>query len=85
MDLSELAFTSAIDLAARIRTKDVSPVEVVDGLLERIERLNPTLNAFCLGARRRGHARRPARPRQPSSAATSLGRSTACRSPSRTR
>jgi len=47
MDLSELAFTPALDLAARIRAKDVSPVEVVDGFLERIDQLNPILNAFC--------------------------------------
>ena len=46
MDLTELGFMSAIDLAARIRAKDVSPVEVVDGFLERIDRLNPSLNAF---------------------------------------
>jgi aspartyl-tRNA(Asn)/glutamyl-tRNA(Gln) amidotransferase subunit A len=46
MDLSELGFTSALDLAARIRAKQLSPVEVVDGLLSRIEQLNPTLNAF---------------------------------------
>jgi len=46
MDLSQLGFTSALDLAASIRTKQLSPVEVVDGILDRIERLNPTLNAF---------------------------------------
>jgi aspartyl-tRNA(Asn)/glutamyl-tRNA(Gln) amidotransferase subunit A len=48
MDQSELAFTSAIDLAARIRSGEVSPVEVVDAFLERTDSLNPTLNAFCL-------------------------------------
>ena len=46
MDLSQLGFTSALDLAASIRTKEISPVEVVDGILDRVERLNPTLNAF---------------------------------------
>src|SRR5437763_1145673 len=46
MDLTELGFTSAIDLAAKIRAKELSPVEVVDGLLARVDRLNPSLNAF---------------------------------------
>src|SRR5215212_4512062 len=46
MDLSELAFTSALDLAARIRQKELSPVELVEGALSRIERLDPSLNAF---------------------------------------
>jgi aspartyl-tRNA(Asn)/glutamyl-tRNA(Gln) amidotransferase subunit A len=38
----------ATDLAAAIRTKQVSPVEVVNAVLNRIEQLNPQLNAFCL-------------------------------------
>ena len=46
MDLSELGFTSALDLAASVRRKEVSPVELVDGALARVARLNPTLNAF---------------------------------------
>jgi aspartyl-tRNA(Asn)/glutamyl-tRNA(Gln) amidotransferase subunit A len=46
MDLSALGFTSALDLAASIRRKELSPVEVVDGILRRIEQLDPTLNAF---------------------------------------
>src|SRR3989442_10640245 len=42
----ELVFTSARDLSKLIRTKKVSPVEVTQAFLERIERLNPKLNAF---------------------------------------
>lgn len=37
---------SALDCAAAVRRKDLSPVEVVDAALERIERLEPTLGAF---------------------------------------
>lgn len=40
-------FTPAVDLAAAIRRKDVSPVEVADAYLERIDQLDPALNAFC--------------------------------------
>ena len=42
----ELAFASALELAARVRAREVSPVELVRLCLERIERLDPQLNAF---------------------------------------
>jgi amidase len=38
-------FTSALDVAAAIRAREVSPVEVLEDCLERIDRLNPELNA----------------------------------------
>jgi amidase len=41
------AFTPALELAAAIRRKDVSPVEVVDMYLDRMDELDPRLNAFC--------------------------------------
>jgi amidase len=41
------AFTPAIDLAAAIRAKEVSPVEVADLYLDRIDRIEPALNAFA--------------------------------------
>lgn len=47
MGLEELGFASASELAGRIRTKEISPVEVVKGFLERIERYNPLVNAYC--------------------------------------
>src|SRR5262245_61347700 len=40
-------YTSALDLAAAIRNKEVSPVEVADLYLDRIDELDPRLNAFC--------------------------------------
>jgi amidase len=40
-------FTAAVDLAAAIRRKEVSPVEVADLYLDRIDALDPRLNAFC--------------------------------------
>src|SRR5262245_5912602 len=42
----DLCYLSAVDLAARIRARKVSPVEVVDAIAERIKGLNPTLNAY---------------------------------------
>jgi amidase len=42
----ELAHLSATDLALRIRRRDLSPVEVVDAFIARIEARNPSLNAL---------------------------------------
>jgi aspartyl-tRNA(Asn)/glutamyl-tRNA(Gln) amidotransferase subunit A len=44
--MTDLAFTSAAELARLIAGRAVSPVEVVDGVLDRIERAQPVLNAF---------------------------------------
>ncbi|HEY7205434.1 MAG TPA: amidase family protein [Methylomirabilota bacterium] len=38
--------TDALTLARQIRTKEVSPVAVVEAVLKRIETLQPTVNAF---------------------------------------
>jgi len=40
------AFTTISELAERLCRKEVSPVEITAACLERIERLNPALNAF---------------------------------------
>lgn len=42
----ELAFTPAWRLRDMIASREVSPVEVVDLYLQRIERINPRLNAY---------------------------------------
>ena len=47
MSLSdELAYTTAMELAMRIRRRELSPVEVVDAFIERIEMRNQSINAF---------------------------------------
>jgi Asp-tRNA(Asn)/Glu-tRNA(Gln) amidotransferase A subunit family amidase len=45
---TELCFMSAAGLTASYRDKTISPVEVVEAVLARIDRLNPVLNAFVL-------------------------------------
>ena len=68
----DLAYRSATDLAQLIREREVSPVELTDQVIERIEERNPSLNAFVFkgyddarraASRRRagGRVRRPAR------------------------
>ena len=42
----ELAFAPALDLAARVRAKEISPGELVELYRARIDRLDPQLNAF---------------------------------------
>ena len=44
--MADLVFTSVVDLARMIATKEVSPVEVVRAHLDRIARLDGTLHAF---------------------------------------
>ncbi len=41
-------FNSALECAAAIRTRDISPVEVLDHYLSEVDRLDPSLNAFAL-------------------------------------
>lgn len=46
--MSELAFLSATDQAALVRNKEVSPIELVDEAINRIEKLNGELNAVII-------------------------------------
>ena len=59
MDDRDLAFTPALEQAAMLRRGDVSPVELVELYLARIEALNPTINAYVTVASEfaREHAR----------------------------
>ena len=47
MNLADLCFLPAEELAAAIRKKNISPREVVEAVLERIEKVNPKVNAYC--------------------------------------
>ena len=43
----ELCTIDAVTMAAEIRARRLSPVEVTQAVLERMERLEPTLHAYC--------------------------------------
>ncbi len=43
----DLAYTPATELARLIRARELSPVELMDNCLARIEAVNPVLNCFC--------------------------------------
>lgn len=55
----ELCFTPAVELIRRIRAREISPVEIIDAILARIDRYDPMLNAFITvcGDRARAEAR----------------------------
>jgi Asp-tRNA(Asn)/Glu-tRNA(Gln) amidotransferase A subunit family amidase len=44
--MNDPTFLSAVEMAKQIRQKKISPVELADAHLAKIERLNPRLNAF---------------------------------------
>ncbi|MDE2008315.1 MAG: amidase, partial [Rhodospirillales bacterium] len=47
MTQEDLGYTPATRLADLIRTKQLSPVDAVGGILERIAALEPKINAFA--------------------------------------
>ena len=84
----DIGYASALALVERYRTGALSPVEAAGTLLSRLDRLQPSLNAFCivnrdgaLAAARQSEERwrRRARPKRAGCAASRAGRSTACR------
>ena len=47
MNATDLCYTPATELLTLIRGRALSPVELVRAVLDRLERVNPALNAFC--------------------------------------
>jgi amidase len=47
VNTTELCFTPATELAGMIRGKKISPLELTQAVLDRIETLNPKINAYC--------------------------------------
>lgn len=59
MDNKEICFMSVVEMVEAIKTRRLSPVEIMEAILSRIERLNPEVNAYC--TRLADSARRQAR------------------------
>ncbi len=47
MKENDVCFWSAQEMAAAVRKKKISPVEIVDAVLTRIGQVNPKVNAYC--------------------------------------
>jgi amidase len=56
MDAADLAYAGIARQAELVRSREVSPVELVDVYLERIERIDPQLNSFRTVAAERARA-----------------------------
>ena len=82
MDAS-LAFTSAVEMRRLIGSKEVSVPELVEFFYQRIEQLDPRLNAYLALCPDQALAR-PIPPRKRYSEAIPWVRSTAYRCPSKT-
>src|SRR5436309_4948772 len=51
-----LIWQSALEISGLVRAKKLSPIEVTDAVLSRIDAVNPTLNAFCVVAAEQARA-----------------------------
>ena len=73
--MSELVYLSLLEMAQRVRAYKLSPVELIDAHLARIEKLNPKLNAFVEvdSGRARAHAKAAEAALAKNSSADSLG------------
>jgi hypothetical protein len=59
---NEICRMDAVTLAEKIRTKQLSPTEVTEAVLARMDKLNPVIGAFCTPSpdvARAGHSRAP--------------------------
>ena len=77
MDANVLTDLSGAQMARLIASKELSPVELANAYIDRIDRLNPKVNAYVTVCQEEALPT-PAAPRKPSSAATHCNPSTAC-------
>jgi len=47
MNKEEICFMSACDMAEKIKSQEISSVEITEAIIERIEKINPIINAYC--------------------------------------
>ena len=77
---SDLHFLTIAEASRLIAAKQLSPVELTQAFLDRIEALDPQLDAFILLTAELAREQAQARPRRRSRPATIAGRCTAFRS-----
>ena len=63
MDKLEICYTSAGDLSKLVQSKEISPVEIIEAHLSRIDETEPILNSF-ITLLANGHAPPPAKPKK---------------------
>ncbi|MFX1339582.1 MAG: amidase [Promethearchaeota archaeon] len=47
MKKEDICFMSAWDMAEKIRTQELTSLEITEAIIERIEKINPIINAYC--------------------------------------
>ena len=47
MNNDELCYKSALELTGLVRKKDLSCIEIINSFYDRIEAINPHINAIC--------------------------------------
>ena len=77
--MTEFAFRSASDLAASIKARDISCVELLNLYLDRVDRINADLNAIIVQIRDAAMARAEEADRAARERAKTGARCTACR------
>ncbi|MHA1255797.1 MAG: amidase [Promethearchaeota archaeon] len=47
MNKEDICFMSAVDMGEKIRSQELTSVEITETIIERIEKINPIINAYC--------------------------------------
>ncbi len=47
MNVYDICFMSAVDILEKIRIQELTSQEITEAVIERIEKINPIINAFC--------------------------------------
>jgi len=47
MNKDEICFMSAYEMLEKIKTQELTSTEITETIIERIERINPIINAYC--------------------------------------
>jgi Asp-tRNA(Asn)/Glu-tRNA(Gln) amidotransferase A subunit family amidase len=47
MNKEDIYFMSACDMAEKIKTQELTSLEITETIIERIEKINPKINAYC--------------------------------------
>jgi len=47
MKKDDICFMSAFEMREKIETQELSSIEITETIIERIEKVNPIINAYC--------------------------------------
>jgi len=47
MNKERICFMSAVEMAEKVATQEISSLEITETIIERIEKINPIINAYC--------------------------------------